>query len=379
MKKILFLSHSSGHTGSPVVLYDIVKNISGSEYKSLTIFPADDGITQLWEDNNIAYKIIKNPEISFKQIGINKYPWLIFNRISYFLKLFAVMCKNDFDVIYINSAVNVLGGIIGWILRKKVIWHLHESFMPTGINKIKGGVIGFCSSKIIFASPTCKNLIPSKYHSKSEVIFNGVDIKRFTLPNENSVSLLESFGINKENILIIFIGYLSKIKGIDTLIESAKILSQKNDRIKFLIVGDTPETSKEYGKYIRDLVNDYNLNDRVIFSGFRKDIPELLKISDIFVLPSRNEACPVCLIEAMAAGKPIIATCVGCVEELIDYGKAAIMISPENPEELADKILLLINDKSKCKEISQYAQSRAKDFFDKDIFIKSILSILKKI
>jgi len=103
-----------------------------------------------------------------------------------------------------------------------------------------------------------------------------------------------------------------------------------------LLVGK--KTSESFYQKIVEQIDLLNLKDKVIFAGNRSDIPEILKVSDLFILPSRSEGTPAALIEAMASGLPCIATNAGGMPEVIKNGDNGYLFEKENIEELADKI-----------------------------------------
>ncbi len=96
----------------------------------------------------------------------------------------------------------------------------------------------------------------------------------------------------------------------------------------------------------------------VDFLGFRDDVNRLLHASDIFVLSSRNEAMPVCVLEAMAAGKPIVATNVDAMMNVLEEGRLGIITPPEHPTELAEGILELLGDEEKRRTMSSLAKEK---------------------
>lgn len=371
MKKILFVSHSSELTGVPLLTFSIIKNLSVKNYQINTIFPTEGETINLWKSHNFRYEIISNPEVSFTEISLLKFPYLIFKRIAFLLKLFLHIRKENYDIIYIHSAVNVIPGLAGFLLRKKIIWHINETFEAVGRNKIKGKIIGFVSDKIILASPSCQSIIPKTALKKCKLIYNAIDTELYKRAKYDE-SILQYFKIPNGSKIVLFVGYLSKRKGVDILVDAVKIISDKISNIYFILVGDVSNTSRDFVADTKKRIKDLQIDDKIIFAGFRNDIPAMMKICDVFILPSRNEACPISLIEAMASGKPIISTNVGCVNDLLDNGKAGIIISSESPYELSNAILDLINNKEKCIELSNYAARRAEDLFSIKKFIQSI-------
>ena len=379
MKKILFISHSSEPTGAPLTVYQIVSRLSKDKYETITIFPTEGRLIDYWKSKGLKYHIIYNPEISFSEISILKIPWLILRRICFFISLLVYLARENFDLVFVNSAVNVLSGFASFLLRKKVIWHIQETLPKTLKNRIKGFLIKWISDEIVLDSPTCKTILPNIFkHKNIQVIYNAVEIEKFKF-KASKEEFAREIGLSINDKIILFVGFLHKRKGVDILIKSAfEILKHRKD-VSFILVGEASESSKKFAKNIKDEVKSNNAEKKIFFPGFRDDIYKWLSIADIFVLPSRNESCPISLIEAMAAGKPIIATPVGCVEELLDYGKAGILVPVESEEELTRAIENLLDDEEKLKIISQNAGKRAEELFSMDKFINAFESIFEKV
>ena len=160
---------------------------------------------------------------------------------------------------------------------------------------------------------------PEKIH----VIYNGVETKRFSGPFLKN--LRTEFGIPRKNYIFGFVGQLDKRKGIDTLLESFSVLSQKNNQTTLLVVGEGKLRSE-----LEKLAGQ--CRGQVIFTGFRDDIDDVMKTIDALVLPSLWEGFGIVLIEAMAASKPVITTSVSNMPEIIRDGREGYLIPPSDAE-----------------------------------------------
>jgi glycosyltransferase involved in cell wall biosynthesis len=193
--------------------------------------------------------------------------------------------------------------------------------------------------------------------AKCEVIANGIDLQRFCL-EKNGNSLRKSFEITGSDFLIGTIGRLVPEKGYQYLITAAKAICRKYPRVKFIVVGNGPLQSE-----LEKLVADNDLGDKIQFSGIRGDIPELLSIMNLFVLPSVSEGVPMVLLEAMAAGKPVISTEVGDIPQIIRHGYSGWLIPPKNTEALAAAMEELIQDSNKAERLALAAREEVKNRF----------------
>ncbi|NOZ26037.1 MAG: glycosyltransferase, partial [Nitrospirae bacterium] len=142
---------------------------------------------------------------------------------------------------------------------------------------------------------------------KIVVIDNGIDLGRFD-GRVSTGSLRTEFGLNGDEKVVGTIGSLGHEKGHVYLLKAARDIVRAGDSVRFLIVGDGPLRDE-----LKRMVVELGIEESVTFTGYRKDVPELLSVMDIFVLPSVKEGLPMVLLEAMASKKPVIATRVGAV------------------------------------------------------------------
>ena len=194
---------------------------------------------------------------------------------------------------------------------------------------------------------------------KISVIYNGVELDRYNPESLRSNGLRKSLDIEDDCAIVGTIGRLVYQKGFKYLIRAAKILHQKNKKIRFVFVGQGPEENA-----LKHMAETYGISDICTFTGQRFDIPQLLSDFDIFVLPSVLEGLPRVVIEAMAMGKPIVASDIDGVREELIHDRTGLMVPPRNSEALAEAIVHLINDKNKANQLGSEARKSAIIRFD---------------
>jgi len=182
---------------------------------------------------------------------------------------------------------------------------------------------------------------------KIAVIPNGVDIKRFE-DSVDSSEMRSSLGLTTGNFVIGGIGRLSKQKGFDILIKAISLLPSNN--IHGLLIGEGEER-----EYLIQLSRDLGLEDRIHFAGYRSDVERLLQVVDLYVQPSRFEGMPNALLEAMAAGLPIVASEVDGNRDLIKNGFNGWLVPPEDERALALAIDSALSDRSEAVRRGQEA------------------------
>lgn len=173
--------------------------------------------------------------------------------------------------------------------------------------------------------------------SRIEVIGNGIDLHAFA-PRTIAPPLRR----------IVTVANLRREKAHEVLIDAAASLLPRYPDLQFRFVGGGARTRE-----LTALVQSRGLADRILFLGHRDDVPAVLAESDVYVLPSRSEAFPNGVIEAMAAGLPVVATAVGGILELVDDGRTGVLVPPDDPAALARAIQRLLDDPARAAALAQ--------------------------
>ena len=139
--------------------------------------------------------------------------------------------------------------------------------------------------------------------------------------------------------VVIHVSNFRPVKRVLDIVEAMGLILKKDKDVQLLLVGDGPERHAA-----EVMVAEKSLNGHVRFTGFRRDIPSLLKCSNALVLSSESESAPLTLLEGMSSGLPVIATRVGGIPEIVSDGENGLLVSPKSPEEIAEKIITLKGD-----------------------------------
>lgn len=196
---------------------------------------------------------------------------------------------------------------------------------------------------------------------KLTVIPNGIDTEKFADFSANLRDKKEELGVEDDQFILINVANILPEKDQITLLRAFKILKDNKHKVKLFIAGRIQ--NKDTYEGIKDLVSQLNIAEDVVFLGERKDIPELLYITDIFILSSVLEGMPLAILEAMAAGKPIVATDVGGISEIVAHNETGLLVPPKSPETLANAISILLRDKNKRYQLGANARVTAKERF----------------
>jgi glycosyltransferase involved in cell wall biosynthesis len=218
------------------------------------------------------------------------------------------------------------------------------------------------TSALVYVSNQVFSLYLSEHWTpidRSFVVQNGIDLGPYR-SNPDRIKLRATFKIAPDLPVITYVGRLSNEKGVDTLLEAAATLKNVyQSKFKVWLIG-TGEQEQE----LRSMVNDLNLQEDVDFLGQHEQVTDFLLASDCFVLPSRQEAMSIAIIEAMAAGLPCVVTDVGDNAQIIHDGQQGFVISQDSIDSLANILHKLILDADLRQRLGTSAQLKAQDFSD---------------
>ena len=298
-----------------------------------------------------------------------------FRQLRVILQLHRAVKQHAIALIHANSlSVALLGGIVAKLNRIPILMHKRYATSYGILDKICEKLL---HRVILVSEATRWDFAPT---AKQTLIYNGVDLEAFQASQIEVDALRSEFfpenakPIESESELPILVGVVTRItpeKGIHFLAramaELKKTFSDDSDDIKLLIVGGPYfQKDHDYMASLKQEVADLGVEDSVIFTGFLSDTRVVTTLLDIVLVPSIiPEACPRTIIEAMAVGKPVIATPLGGSKELV-IPETGILVPPENAEAIASAIATLATDREQLTAMGKAARERAEQLFSSE-------------
>lgn len=207
------------------------------------------------------------------------------------------------------------------------------------------------------------------------VIYNGVDVNRFAPDLKTRTEKRSELKIKPDEIVIGSVGRLDPVKNIDSLVKGfAGLTDRLRGKCKLFIVGDGSDREK-----IESMIGKYGLKGSVILAGMRRDIPDLLKLMDIYVQPSKYEGIPNSVLEAMASSLPVIATNVGGVSEIVNHDDNGFLYPVGNQDELLNYLTALIKDPARRLHMGIRGRERAISLFSMQKMVETYETVYKKL
>ncbi len=363
MINILHTIDTTGPGGAETVFLNIINGLDKSKYKS-TVAICGKG----WVHDQLAMSGLHPLLLSAKGS---------FNFL-YLMQIISMIRKHRIHIIHSHLlGSNVYCSLAGLICRVPVISTFH-GFVDMGENekmsRVRFALINKGSSHVVFVSNQLKTHFINKYWinpRKAVTIYNGIDLDAYSSRQRRSSQFRQELGLDHHHILIGSIGNIRRAKGYDYLLMAAAKIVAKHPECKFVIAGEGS------GSIFEDLLGlraRLDLDDKVLFVGFRNDIIDILHGLDIFVLPSISEGFSIATIEAMACHKPVIVTRSGGPEEIVNDGNG-IMVSPGQADELASAIIRLIENQDRGKICIENAYNMVQNKFSKQSMLDQYMQL----
>lgn len=289
-----------------------------------------------------------------------------------FISLLKLMVQEKPDAVHTHSSkAGLLGRWAAWLARVPVILHTPHGHVfyghfPDSVSKlfllIEKFTDGITDCTIALTDGERKDYIKLLVSgdAKLTTIHSGVDVETFMNPVIDLKEKRKSLNIKPGDRVVGTVGWLLPIKGPVYLLKAMPQVWQKNPDVKLVFVG-----KGELESELKAVADDMGARDRVLFLGWRDDVHEVMSVFDIFVLPSLNEGMGRVIVEAMAAGKPVVASKTGGIPDLVIDGETGILVEPGDSEGLAEAINHLLKSPDLRQTMGQEGRKRCHLFSEK--------------
>jgi glycosyltransferase involved in cell wall biosynthesis len=270
--------------------------------------------------------------------------------ISSIRRQIALVRQWEIDLLHVNEfSWNLDLVLAAWIARIPVILHVHNpgDIAFQNLHRFGASKVLFCSRSVMQKAAHADRL-----GQKAEVFHNTIDTSAFG----RGRNIRSELGLGEKDIVIGTVAQIRRAKGIDIVLETARILVAERGDLTFLIVGPEPRDEQEFGRRMRAASQDPAFGGRVRFLGSRRDIPDILASLDLFLLPTHAEAFGVAVIEAMAAGLPVIASRIGGIPEIVSSPELGFLVDSESPEAFAEVIRSVLARTDRGRSVGAKAQ-----------------------
>jgi glycosyltransferase involved in cell wall biosynthesis len=305
----------------------------------------------------------KSIEEGFNVTHISSIKGITFINPYRIAKLVKYLKRNEIDAIFFcqsshfkfASIAAKLAGVNKIIYRRALAKPINNKFYNRFL--LKNCVTDFIAISEVTKEESVKELPDDVLSTeKIKLIYNGVKIDEFINPI-SIINLREEIQIQEDELLIANIGRLCRQKGQNYLLQAIDKVRQRFSKFKLLLIGTGPKEAE-----LRNMVQQLDLEDKVVFTGFRGDIPSVLNQIDFMVHTAIYEGCPWIILEAMMASTPIVATASPSLPEFVIDGENGYLAKNKDVDDIANNIIKMINENNR-KKLGQKGFEIAKDRF----------------
>ncbi|WP_417847615.1 glycosyltransferase family 4 protein [Thalassoglobus sp.] len=355
---ILHVSNSSEIGGAERSQLLIARGLAVQGIQSLIAIPGQGRMTRVCESEQMKYEVFNFEQPSFSRPS---------RSLVHLYNTTKLLRRSQANLIHVNDIFSVRSvSLAAKIANIPVVCHIR---FPPSLESIDWAFKRFPKpAAFIFNSQAIKNDIGNTFsqlcpRAQQFIVYNAVDTHEFkplrTINKRHRIGVLANF---------------TRVKGHIDFLNAARIILNHGENCEFWLIGeDIDNTGCE--SEMRQLCEDLKIQEEVHFLGFRSDVPELLNQLDVLVCPSHMETFGRCLIEAMACEKPVVATRVGGIPEVVNEGVTGFLVPPRSPESLAKEIIKLLHNPELAESMGKAGRERVEKLFTPKAHTDAILSV----
>lgn len=359
--KILHIAQSAGGVANYIQMF--LNNIKNEEYENVLVLSED------YKN----YKKINNEENKIYYVDMIRNINLLkdFKAIK---KIYEIVKRENPDIVYLHSSkAGALGRIALLLTKYKIIYNAHGWYFNADIGKKRviyqliEKILAFRTRKIITISKSEYESALTKHicrKNKLKLIENGIDIEKYDKTEEKGKEIREQLGISKDAIIVGIVGRIDEQKDPITSIAAAEKIIKQNPKIYFVFVGKGSLENE-----IINYANEKEISKNIIITGWVEDSKPYIEMFDIALLPSKWEGFGLAIVEYMMCKKPIIATRIGGIADILNKNESGFFIEKGNSDDIVKQIKYILEHPQYIEEIVErnYVECKTRFNITKEI------------
>jgi glycosyltransferase involved in cell wall biosynthesis len=297
--------------------------------------------------------------------------------IPYAWRLYRWAKERKIQLIHQNNGFDLGSLVLSRIMRVPLVaYQRGDEWNSASVRLLARGVRRFIANSATTRASLTSLGIPS---GRISIIYPPLDLDTLRTGRSSTV-MRATFGVEPSSPCFGILGMLLPWKGHTVFLDAAKRVFERIPNARAFVIGAAPHRNKEYEGELRALAQDLGIADRVIFTGFRPNVPEMLELLDVVVHASISpEPFGRVIAEAMAMKRPIIATLAGGPTEIIDDGRTGFLVPPRDPEALAKRIIMLLEDPALAERIAGAGYLDARQRFAADVHANRVQRVYEQV
>lgn len=365
MKKIVIIHQSAELYGSDKMLLLFLTHLDRSKFFVVVVLPTPGPLQAVLEQLGIEVHlapVLKIYRDIVKPNNLVKFSKQ-FKTSLHFLE--TLHKKHHFDLVYSNTLAVLLGMFFARKHKVKHLWHVHEIVAhPKIIAQLFPKLLNQYADVVVCNSLATQNNLVQRMpqlKKKVQLIYNGLETQNSQLSN----AIKSDFGFSNHDTVVTLVGRISRLKGHQWVLQTIVNELSNVQNLKFLFVGSPVEGQEFYLDNVQLFIKTHQLESKVKILPFSKNLTDIWAITDIALMPSTEaESFGLVAAEAMLAQKPVIASDLGGLKEIIIPNKTGFLVEPNHQKALKDAILHLHQNPNRIAEIGQNAKTHIQNNFD---------------
>jgi len=382
--RVLFISHEGGLDGAERSLLDLIRGLNRDVFEILVLVPKAGLLSQELERSGVRFLVGDvrwwfakgRRRLSEIMDIVLKMP----RRVRYILK---IIQRERVDLVYAKTVTCIDGPIAGRIAVLPTVWHIHEiisrnvdlkSYVPKVLVRY---IVGLLADRIIAPSRSVEADMDSMLtRRKTRVVANGIDARRLLAldPAAAGRDLRARLRIDPGQLVVALVGHFVPIKGQLEFVQAAERVLRQAKNAEFLLVG---AGNRNYRRQVIAKIEQLGIGSHVRVMGYTNEIEAIMGGIDILACASWVESFSRVVGEAMAAGKPVVATRCGGPEEIVVDEETGFLVPVRQPEPMARKLLELLQDADLRARMGKSGRQRVERYFSMRQYVDGIETVLK--
>ncbi len=379
MKTVLFLSHTAELNGAELWLMQFLAGLNRDKFNPLLVVPYLGPLSDLAQTFGVETVPIPFKWWLTEKARLWKQPLSWLWNVKSVLRVARLIDERKIDAVFSNSAASFSGVLAAKIKAIPHIWAIHE--ILGGKQPQLSFFIGERALIRFIQSFSCRVVVSSRATGKCfgesekvRLVYSGVELPSGAWSDPKVIRA--RFNLSESDVVLGMVGRICDEKGQREMIQALGLLGKDYPRLKLLLAGSVKD--KTYFSSLEKLIEHENLVDRVIFTGYQKDVIRLLQALDCLVVASKMESFGRTIIEAMAVHTPVIAVRSGGIPEIINPGENGFLLESREPEELKKAILSFFHDREAFQRAADEGVETVKKRFLLKNQIQSTESVLEE-
>ena len=377
-QNILVVHNNNDLYGGDKVLLELLSRLDRTRFVPFVVLPTDTRHINRFSPHldklGIEYRFVPLGILRRRYFKLWRLPRFAFEVLTGARALLKIIKEKKIALVHTNTNTILASAIAARMKRLPHIWSIHELVLePAVVRNALHFLIPRMATKVVTVSRAVRDHMfkdAPQFADRFEFILGGIDVEPF-LHEEGRMRVRREWGLNDDELLVGMVGRVTRWKGQSVFAEMAKLLLQRYPNVKFAAVGGVFDTESFYLEQFKEQVRTLGIESNFIIDDFRADMPDVFAALDIFVLPSTlPEPFGLVVIEAMASGKPVVATAPGGPSETIVDGTTGYLVQPSDPEGMGAAVEKLLVDRELRARMGATGRKRACEVFSLPRYVK---------